>query len=189
VLDASPGKLVCLSTIGAQVKRPSLLNQLGLMEQQLGALPLPVTFLRAAWFMENAAQDVQSARQGLVSSFLQPLDQGFPMVAVADIGRLAAELLQASWSGQRFVEFTGPADVSPTDIATAFSNVLGHPVRVEAIPRADWETRFRSQGMRNPTPRAQMLDGFNQGWIAFEATPQRGGTTIDMVLAELARSQ
>lgn len=45
---AKPPKVVCLSTIGAQATQPNLLNQLGLVEQALGALPLPVCFLRAA---------------------------------------------------------------------------------------------------------------------------------------------
>jgi NAD(P)H dehydrogenase (quinone) len=47
-LAAKPPKIVCLSTIGAQATQPNLLNQLGLVEQALGALPTPVCFLRAA---------------------------------------------------------------------------------------------------------------------------------------------
>jgi hypothetical protein len=34
-----------------------------------------------------------------------------------------------------------------------------------AIPGRDYSL---SQGMKNPAPRAQMLDGFNEGWIEFE---------------------
>ena len=58
LLAAMPPKVVVLSTIGAQATQPNLLGQLRLMEQALGSLPMPVTFLRAAWFMENAAWDV-----------------------------------------------------------------------------------------------------------------------------------
>jgi NAD(P)H dehydrogenase (quinone) len=47
---ARPGRVVCLSTVGAQVTRPNLLNQLALMEQRFGDLSSPVAFLRAAWF-------------------------------------------------------------------------------------------------------------------------------------------
>jgi hypothetical protein len=32
----------------------------------------------------------------------------------------------------------------------------------EAVPRDTWERLFASQGMKNPAPRAQMLDGFNR---------------------------
>lgn len=181
---ARPGKIVCLSTIGAQATQPNLLNQLGIAEQQLSALPLPITFLRAAWFMENAAWDVAPARDsGIVPSFLQPLDKPVPMVATADIGSLAATLLQQSWTGRRIVELEGPRRVSPNDIAAAFAKILNHPVRMDAVPRERWEAIFTAQGMTNPTPRAQMLDGFNQGWITFEtAAPLKGQTELKSVL-------
>jgi NAD(P)H dehydrogenase (quinone) len=185
LLAARPGRLVCLSTIGAQATQPNLLNQLGLIEQALGDLPFPVAFLRAAWFMENSAWDVQAARDGLVPSFLQPLDKPVPMVATADIGRLGAAMLQEQWTGRRVVELEGPARITPNAIAAAFSRILGHPVLTETVSRDSWEELFRSQGMQNPTPRAQMLDGFNEGWIEFEGTPRKGETTIDTVLAAL----
>lgn len=52
---ARPPRVVCLSTVGAQARRQNLLTQLTILEQELGELPLPVTFLRPAWFMENFA--------------------------------------------------------------------------------------------------------------------------------------
>ncbi len=59
---AKPRKVVRLSTIGAQATQPNLLNRLGLMEQTLGTLPMPVAFLRAGWFMENSKWDIAPAR-------------------------------------------------------------------------------------------------------------------------------
>ena len=166
---ARPTRVACLSTIGAQATQPNLLNQLGIMEQTLGELPMPVAFLRAAWFMENSTWDVAPARDhGVIPSFLQPLDKPVPMVATADIGRLGAELLQELWSGRRIVELEGPRRVTPIDIAATYSNILGRPVRAVAVPRDTWASLFESQGMKNPTPRIQMVDGFNEGWIEFE---------------------
>jgi NAD(P)H dehydrogenase (quinone) len=37
------------------------------------------------------------------------------------------------------------------------------------VPREKCKALFRSQGMANPLPRMRMLDGFNEGWIEFEA--------------------
>ena len=137
---AKPPKVVCLSTIGAQAMQPNLLNQLGLVEKALGALPTPVCFLRAAWFMENAAWDVAPARDlGVVPSFLQPLDKPVSMVATADIGHLAAALLQETWTGRRIVELEGPRRITPNQIAATLTKILGHPVRMEAVPRDTWE--------------------------------------------------
>ncbi|MBP2496144.1 NAD(P)H dehydrogenase (quinone) [Methylobacterium sp. PvP062] len=182
---ARPARVVCLSTIGAQAAEPNLLSQLGLVERALGGLSMPVAFLRAAWFMENAAGDLAAARAGLVPSHLQPLDRPVPMVAVADIARVAAETMRASWSGVRVVELEGPRRVSPNDLASAFSDALGHQVRVEAVPREIWETSFRAAGARNPGPRARMIDGFNAGWIAFEGVPLKGATEIDAVIRRI----
>src|SRR6204780_779062 len=70
---AKPKKVVALSSIGADAPNPNLLNALGLMEDAMKTLPMPVAFLRAAWFMENAAWDIDSARKGSIQSYIQPL--------------------------------------------------------------------------------------------------------------------
>ena len=89
---ARPGRVVYLSTIGAQATQSNLLRQHSIIEQALGELSIPITFLRPGWFMENSSWDVAPAmKNGLIPSFLQPLDKAVPMVATADIGRVAAE--------------------------------------------------------------------------------------------------
>ncbi|QIE23954.1 NAD(P)H azoreductase [Caballeronia sp. SBC1] len=186
---AKPSKVVVLSTIGAQATQPNLLNQLQILEQELGTLPMPVAFLRAAWFIENAAWDVAPAREsGIVPSFLQPLDKPVPMVATADIGRVAAELLHESWAGRRIVELEGPQRISPDMIAASFTRLLGREVSMTVVPRDTWEDLFRSQGMKNPTPRMQMIDGFNEEWICFEGAEnevRKGRVPLDTVLQSL----
>ena len=188
---AKPPKVVCLSTIGAQATRPNLLNQLGMVEQALGTLPTPVCFVRAAWFMENAAWDVAPARDtGVISSFLQPLEKPVPMVATADVGRVAAEQLQETWTGRRIIELEGPTRVTPNQIAATFAEIFSHPVQAEAVPRQMWEQLFKAQGMKHPGPRMQMLDGFNQGWIEFEQDETRrrkGRIRLREVLTGLVR--
>ena len=190
--EARPACAICLSTEGAQATQPDLLNQLAMMERELGVLDLPIAFLRAAWFMENAAWDVASAREGSIQSFLQPLDHAIPMVATADIGATAARLLRDRWVGRRIVELQGPAALSPNDLAAIFGQLLGRPVTAHAVSRAEWEALFRTQGMRNPTPRMQMLDGFNQGWLSFEGGERVeaviGTTTLEMVVRSLLAS-
>jgi uncharacterized protein YbjT (DUF2867 family) len=166
---ARPGRVVCLSTIGAQAEQSNLLTQRTLMEQALAGASVPVTFLRPAWFMENSLWDIAPAKEtGVLSAYLQPLDKAFPMVATADIGLVAAALLQQTWTGNRVVELEGPARVSQNDIAAMLTQLLGRPVQAHAVPRETWGAGFQSQGMRDPIPRIQMLDGFNEGWISFE---------------------
>jgi NAD(P)H dehydrogenase (quinone) len=190
---ARPGRVVYLSTIGAQASEPNLLTQHAIIEQTLSALPMPITFLRPAWFMENASWDVAPAREnGVISSFLQPLDKPVPMVAAADIGRVAAQLLQETWTGRRVVELEGPRRVTPDEIAATLAELLSRPVRSESVPRETWEPLFRSQGMQNPTPRIRMLDGFNEGWIEFEhgaAGSQKGDVALKTVLRKLVERE
>jgi NAD(P)H dehydrogenase (quinone) len=186
---ARPGKVVCLSTVGADAAQDNLLSQRTLMEQALEGLDLPVTFLRPAWFLDNVEWDIVPARDtGTVSSFLQPTDRAIPMVAAKDVGRVAADLIQEDWTGVRVVNLEGPARVSPNDLATVLSGVLGRPVTASVAPRETWEPLFRSQGMTNPQPRIRMIDGFNEGWIAFpDGSPSiKGWTTASEVVAELA---
>ena len=188
---ANPSKVVALSTIGANAPQPNLLSVLGRMEEAFSSLTMPVTFLRAAWFMENAAWDIAAAKQGLIESYLQPLDHPFPMVSTDDVGRLAAALLQEQWTGKRVVELEGER-VSPNTLAAAFAKVLGRPVRAEIVPRDRWDSVFRAQGMKNPTPRMQMLDGFNAGWIEFAdrgAHARRGSIDIDQAITTLLQAE
>ena len=56
------------------------------------------------------------------------------MVATADIGRVAAVILQGQWSGRRMVELEGPKRVTPHEIAATFAKLLGKPVRAEIVP-------------------------------------------------------
>jgi uncharacterized protein YbjT (DUF2867 family) len=192
VARSKPRRIVCLSTIGAQATQTNLLTQRSLLEEALRKQAIPVTFLRPGWFMENCAWDVDSARnEGIVRSFLQPLDRAIPMIATDDIGELAAKLMQERWPGVRIVELEGPRRTSPDDIAAAFAQVLGKPVRAQAVPRDTWEALFVSQGMTHPTPRIQMLDGFNEGWIDFEGQREHivKGTTplVDVIRKLVAR--
>ncbi len=186
--EGHPKKVIFLSTVGAQVAEPNLLNNSGMTEAMLRTVSVPVAFLRAAWFMENAAWDIDSAKTGVVHSFLQPLDHRIPMVATEDIAQAAVDLLTETWEGVRITELEGPERYSANDVAAALAGALGNPVRNEIVPRASWEELFRSQGMKNPILRIRMVDGFNEGWIEFESGQEgsrKGTTTLASALRSL----
>jgi NAD(P)H dehydrogenase (quinone) len=184
-------RVVCLSTIGAESTEPNLLTQLQLLEQALADLPAAVTFLRAGWFIENVAWDIEGARAtGLLPSYLQPPDRAISMVATADVAHAAATLLREASEGHRVVELEGPVRVAPVDLAAALGRALGREVALQVVPRGEWESRFRAQGMSHPRPRMRMLDGFNEGWIAFDPGSPRlrkGTTSVQAVVDGLVR--
>src|SRR5580693_4150320 len=189
---ALPKKAVYLSSIGAeQTSGLGLITGSHLLEQTLGDLPIAHAFLRPGWFVENSAGDVASARNaGKITFQLHPLDRKFPLVATADIGKVGAETLTQSWTGIRHIEVAGPEDYSPLDIADAFAEAVGRPVEAIVVPRAEWETLWVSQGMPKgrTAPRAEMVDGFNSGWIHFGVPGTEhvdGVTTLREVITQL----
>lgn len=188
--EAAVPKVVGLSSIGGQHSSAlGLITQAHLLEEALASLDAAVAVLRPGWFMENSAWDIGPAREaGVMPAFLAPLDRPFPMVATADIGRVAAQTLQQQWRGRRVIEIGGPKRYSQHEIAALLGRVLGHAVHAAPVPRDEWEARFREQGMRNPGPRIEMLDGFNSGWIEFEPGRHEqvtGSTGYEAVLMEL----
>jgi uncharacterized protein YbjT (DUF2867 family) len=190
--SARPGRVVFLSSVGARANKFNLLNNAGIMERRLRETNLPLALLRPAWFMENFAWDIPSARKGRIETYLQPLDRAVDMVSVQDIGRVVAELLTETWEGTRVVELAGPENVSPLAVARKLTALLDHPVEVAAVPRESWEARFRAEGMMRPEARIQMLDGFNQGWIKFEvadAERRTGRVRVGHVLCDLVASR
>jgi len=189
---ALPSKAVYLSSIGAeQASGLGLITGSHLLEETLADLPFSHAFLRPGWFLENSAGDVASARsEGKIRFQLHPLDRKFPLVATADIGKVGADTLTQSWTGIRHIEVAGPEGYSPLDIADAFADAVGRPVEAIAVPRAEWETLWVSQGMPQgrTAPRAEMVDAFNSGWIHFGVPGTEhvaGATPLHAVITQL----
>jgi uncharacterized protein YbjT (DUF2867 family) len=194
VLASRVPKVVALSTVGAHRESElGILEQVRMFERGIRALSVPTTALRPAWFMENAAWDIESARtRGEISSFLTPVSRPIPMVATSDVGSTAASLLQESWTGGRVVELEGPEAIAPDDLARALGMVLERNVSAVPVARDQWDARFRSQGLPDPALRMQMLDGFNSGWIRFEGAPCQhrvGSVPLSTVISGLVLSQ
>src|SRR6202522_3214143 len=105
-----PSKAVYLSSIGAeQASGLGLITSSHLLEETLGDLPIPHAFLRAAWFVENSAGDVASARnEGKICFQLNPLDGSFLRVATGNIGKGGALTLTQSRTETRHIEVAGP---------------------------------------------------------------------------------
>ena len=190
---ALPKKAVYLSSIGAeQTSGLGLITGSHLLEQTLRDLPIAHAFLRAGWFIYNNASDVTTAQsEGRIYSNLYPLDRKFSLVATADIGKAGADVLRQEWTGTRHIEVAGPEQYSPNDIARALSSVLGRTIEVVAVPRDKWTEFFVGQGMPEgrTEPRAEMVDGFNSGWIHFGVAGTEhitGTTSLTSVIAKLA---
>lgn len=197
-LAARLPKLVVLSSIGAdQPEGIGLIAMNRMLEQRLGHVGLPpVTFLRAAYFMENWAPAVRDARQqGILSSFLVPLDRAIPMVATTDIGRIGAEALREEWAGDRVIALEGPTAYSPNDVADVFAMELGRTVKASAIPDSAW-TEIISRWGFSPSATAgfiEMTRALSSGHITFsDDTPadyRKGRIPLDTVVASIVQGE
>ena len=186
--SAGVGHVVLLSSIGAQ--HPAGTGPVVSVhnaEQALRASGLPVTFVRAAYFVENWAAVLPAARQdGVLPSFI-PASTTTPMVARRDIGAVAARALLDGPRGTRILELAGPRDVSPTEVAAAVGRLLGRSIAVAEAPLEAVVPTFTSFGISEHVAGLyrEMYQAIRTGKLAWEggaAELVRGTTTVEAAL-------
>jgi uncharacterized protein YbjT (DUF2867 family) len=150
-----------------------------------------VTRLRPSYFQENWRSVFHlAAAQGILPTMLADLDARRPMVATADIGASAAELLTDP-KAPALVELAGPADYSARDAAAAMAKALGREVAPVQPPRTAWEGILREAGLGEGYARliAEMYDGINSGHIRFsgQGEQRRGAARLEETVAGWTR--
>ena len=88
-----------------------------------------MTFIRAAYLLENWAPVLPATAAGKLPTFLPP-DRALPMVATRDVGAVAAAaLLEGPAGARQIMEVVGPREFSPNDVAAALAELRGRPVQ------------------------------------------------------------
>lgn len=185
--------LVLLSSIGAQhAEGTGVIRAVHHGEQILGKLQqTATTFVRAAYFIENWGGVLGAARgDGVLPTLFTPIDKKIPMVATADIGRVAAEALLDGPRGQRVIELEGPERYAPTDIAAIVGEQLGRSITVTPVPAEVQVGMFLSFGMSQDVSElmAELNRGVENGKVAFAggaAEHQRGKVSAREVLTAM----
>ncbi len=184
--------VVLLSSIGAQHdKGNGPVKILNYAEQKIGATGRKLTAIRASYFMENAAGMLGLMKaQGILPSFFDPTRK-IPMVASADIGRLAAEVLLDPPAASGIIELEGPAPVSYQDVAAAFASALGTPVNAVPVPAAGIVPALMQAGFSENVAGlyAEMSNGIDTGVMTFTGGATRhlrGKTTIGELAKQFA---
>ncbi len=188
VAATRPQHVVLLSSIGSELERGTgPIVSTHRAEEKLRATGVKLTALRCSYFMENWAAMAQPVRSdGVLPSMLTP-GQAFPMVATADIGRVAAETLLAGARAPSLIELTGPRDYTPEEVAGAFGRTVGKNVAVVPLPEQAIEPALAQAGFK-PKMAAlyrEMTASFNAGRIHWTGTPSRGTVGIDDVVRSL----
>ena len=191
--DSGVPYVVVLSSIGAQ--HPAGTGPIRNLHYAESILPKAVpnvTFLRAAYFIENYAPVLGAAAAGGVLPSFFPADFRLPMNATLDIGRIAADLLLHPAAGLRVVEMEGPARYTPADIAAALTTLLGKPVNVLELPLDAVVPEFTKLGFTADAANlfAEMYAGILSGHVSAPNTGEHriGTVTPHEVLGNLLQA-
>jgi uncharacterized protein YbjT (DUF2867 family) len=181
---AKPKHVVILSSVGAELPGGTgPITAIHRLEEALAPLHLPLTAVRAAYFMENWGAVAHPVKADGVLPSMLPLGHPAQMVATADIGRTVAEALVSGPAAGKVIELVGPRDYTPEDVAAVFGRVLGRPIKVIAVPEAGIEPALLQSGMK-PKMAAlyrEMIVAFSSGKLTF-AKPRRGSVELEEVV-------
>jgi uncharacterized protein YbjT (DUF2867 family) len=172
--------VVLLSSTGAQ--QPSGTGPIVTVynaEQQLRASGLAATFVRPGFFLENWGNVLHPVRSdGVLPSFI-PADKRVASVSTVDIGKAVAQALLDGPRGVRVIELSGPSDVSPNDVAAAFSQILGKKVSVVELPLDAVVPTLTSFGVSQGFAELmrELYDGLARGRVVAKPGEHFRGTT------------
>ncbi|MER5430155.1 NmrA/HSCARG family protein [Streptomyces sp. NPDC002588] len=138
------------SSVGAAERRSGVAHfeSKAEIEAHIDAVDVPTTVLRPVFFMENWMYMVPEAENGeRVGSIALDADISLQMIALADIGRITADVFDkpTEFIGEK-IEIAGD-ELTVRQIAEAFSRVDGIPTRFERQPIE--ELRAEAEEMAN----------------------------------------
>lgn len=177
--------VVLLSSVGAQHEAGTgPIAGLHPLEKGLAALPATgASFIRAAYFMENLLGNLGMLDQGVYPSF-SPANAAMPMIATADIGKLAAELLAgpAPKPGAPAVYELGGGPYSSADVAAVLSAIKGSPVNVAEAPVSAMAQTLTGFGFPPGIAALyqEMTEGAMKGLVAYDGSGKTVGGTVTL---------
>jgi uncharacterized protein YbjT (DUF2867 family) len=163
--------VVFLSSVGAQHSAGTgPIRTVHDAEQRLAQTSAKLTFVRAAYFLENWAAVAAAAKEGKLPTFIAS-DHAIPMVATRDIGVVAAKaLLEGPASKVEVIELAGQRDLSPRDVARIFGAILKKSVEPQEAPLDAVVPTFMSFGISENVSALyrEMYEGVANGKVDWE---------------------
>lgn len=143
--------LVFLSCVGAQhPAKTGAVVALHRAEKALTGLARSVTFLRAAFFLENWAGELLPALETGELRHFGDTHHKFPQVCAHDVGVAAAKALVEHEPGARALELAGREDWSVDDVAGVLASLLGSPIKAVSLPVESARDTLVRGGMPEP---------------------------------------
>jgi uncharacterized protein YbjT (DUF2867 family) len=189
VKRARPKHVVMLSSVGAdQPAGTGPILDLRALEAALAATEVPVTFLRAAYFMDNWGSSIKQALDGGALYHAVRADLPFVQVATDDIGKTAAKLLrEPAPKHTRVFELAGPREYTLAETAATLAKLSGKPVAAVTVPIAGLVGAMVGQGASQEFAEGmgELVDGLNKGMLVFHKIDARGDVTLEDKLKKL----
>jgi uncharacterized protein YbjT (DUF2867 family) len=183
VSESGVKHVVFLSSIGAQLTSGTgPIMALRPIEQALSSVKSThATFLRAGYFMENLLANLHPMKEQGVLPAMFGAEKPVEMVATADIGAVAAELLRAGTSAPKVVELSGPAASTLNQAAKVFGEALKKPITIAPVPAAAQVGVLTGVGLNQTWAQAytDMNACVEAGKLNFEGTPRRGLISLE----------
>lgn len=186
VAESGVAHVVFLSSIGAHLAAPpGPIASLRPIEQALSGLQAHVTFLRAGYFMENLLGSLHPMKEQGVLPAMFGGERAVEMVATADIGAVAAELLRAGKVAPKVVELSGPSPSTLAEAAKLFSGALKKPINLAAVPAEAQVGVLMGVGLNQTWSQAytDMNAALEAKTLVFEGTPRRGQISLEQFIS------
>jgi uncharacterized protein YbjT (DUF2867 family) len=184
-------RVVNLSSVGAQFgEGVGPISGLRDVERKFDTTDAHVTHLRPGYFMENFLMAVPTVASDGAIYLPMPGTARNPFVAVADIAKTAAELVQdESWTGKSTVELVGPADVSFDEAAQTIGSAIGKEVSHFEASSGQMLEALAGMGVSQNVAETyvEMYDAFRGGKVGPETEPKRGATTFKAFAEQVFR--
>lgn len=149
------------------------------LEHALTQTGVVLSAIRPGHFQEKVSDLIDAARfEGVYPVFADSADVPVPMVATADIGRVAARALLSPPVTSEAIDVVGPAYTEQT-VAVLLGELLGRTLEVITLPRAGWVPALTETGF--PVTAAELLaelyDADQRGLLAPRGDRIEHGTT------------
>ncbi|MBY3025210.1 NmrA family NAD(P)-binding protein [Rhizobium leguminosarum] len=182
-------KVVAQSTMGAQPgEKCGDLSVLYELEVGLRNQPIPASVIRAAYYFSNWGTMLGAVTRDGVLATMLPADLKLPMVAPEDLGSVAARILQEPIERIGIYPVEGPQRYSPNDVAAAFAATLGRAVRVDVIPRENWEDAYRGLGFSDAAAHSYArMTALTVDGPEYPEDAIRGSTSLQAYIDKLVR--
>lgn len=160
------------------------------MENKFLDVAANCTVLRAAYFLDNWAPAVSSARNdGTLMSFVSPTDLEIEQISTRGVASSAVRALLEPPLGNRVIAVAGVQKISAETVAEAVGLLLGKQVRAASVPKEKWDSIWEGLGWSADRRRlyAEFFEGLGNGHVSFSGQEEfwRVDEDLESVLRDM----